>query len=259
VTPTSHIFKLPIGKIAHSGMDLTDSVENEWLCHLILKAYGIPVAAAEMATFEDVKVLVVKRFDRRWADDRSWLIRLPQEDLCQALNIPPALKYESDGGPGMERIMTLLLGSAHALADRHLFLRTQVLFWLLGAIDGHAKNFSLFLQPGGGYQLTPAYDVLSAYPLLAKRQVDSQKMKMAMAVKGKRSHYHWDKILYRHWLSTAQACRFPVDEIETIIKDLLERMDEVIAQVATQLPTSFPAEVAQSIFCGMRGARDRLL
>jgi serine/threonine-protein kinase HipA len=44
VTPTSHIFKLPIGRIAHSGMDLTDSVENEWLCHLILKAYGIPVA-----------------------------------------------------------------------------------------------------------------------------------------------------------------------------------------------------------------------
>jgi serine/threonine-protein kinase HipA len=259
VTPTSHIFKLPIGKIAHSGMDLTDSVENEWLCHLILKAYGLPVAAAEMATFEDVKVLVVKRFDRRWADDRSWLIRLPQEDLCQALNIPPALKYESDGGPGMERIMTLLLGSAHALTDRHLFLRTQVLFWLLGAIDGHAKNFSLFLLPGGGYQLTPAYDVLSAYPLLAKRQVDSRKMKMAMAVKGKSSHYHWDKILYRHWLSTAQACRFPVDEMETIIKDLLAGMDGVIAQVATQLPASFPEEVAQTIFAGMQGARDRLL
>jgi len=259
VTPTSHIFKLPIGKIAHSGMDLTDSVENEWLCHLILKAYGIPVAEADIATFEDVKVLVVKRFDRRWADDRSWLIRLPQEDMCQALNISPALKYESDGGPGMERIMTLLLGSANALADRHFFLRTQVLFWLLGAIDGHAKNFSLFLLPGGSYQLTPAYDVISAYPLLAKRQVDPQKMKMAMAVKGKRSHYHWDKILNRHWLSTAQACRFPVDEMETIIKELLEGMDGVIAQVTTQLPTSFSADVAQSIFSGMKGARDRLL
>ena len=254
-----YVALLPIGKIAHSGVDLTDSVENEWLCHLILKAYGIPVAEADIATFEDVKVLVVKRFDRRWAADRSWLIRLPQEDLCQALNIHPALKYESDGGPGMERIMTLLLGSAHALADRHRFLRTQVLFWLLGAIDGHAKNFSFFLLPGGGYQLTPAYDVLSAYPLLAKRQVDSRKMKMAMAVKGKNSHYHWDKILYRHWLSTAQACRFPVDEMEMIIKELLERMDGVIAQVATQLPAAFPEEVALAIFDGMKGARDRIL
>jgi serine/threonine-protein kinase HipA len=259
VTPTSHIFKLPIGKIAHSGMDLTDSVENEWLCHLILKAYGIPVADAEIALFEDVKVLVVKRFDRRWADDNSWLIRLPQEDMCQALNIPPALKYESDGGPGMERIMTLLLGSANALADRQLFLKTQVLFWLLGAIDGHAKNFSIVLLPGGSYQLAPIYDVMSAYPLLAKRQVDPQKMKMAMAVRRKSSHYHWDKILYRHWLSTAQVCRFPVDEMEMIIRELLEDMDRVIEQVTTELPENFPVDVAQSIFDAMKSARDRLL
>ena len=259
VTPTSHIFKLPIVKIAHSGMDLTDSVENEWLCHLILKAYGIPVADAEIAVFEDVKVLVVKRFDRRWADDRSWLIRLPQEDMCQALNIPPALKYESDGGPGMERIMTLLLGSANALADRHLFLKTQVLFWLLGAIDGHAKNFSIVLMPGGSYQLAPIYDVMSAYPLLAKRQVEPQKMKMAMAVRGKSSHYHWDKILYRHWLSTAQVCRFPSDEMEMIIRELLENVDRVTEQVTTELPENFPDDVARSIFDGMKSARDRLL
>jgi serine/threonine-protein kinase HipA len=258
VTPTSHIFKLPIGRIIHSGMDLTDSVENEWLCLRILKAYGIPVAEAETAFFEDVKVLVVQRFDRRWADDRSWLIRLPQEDMCQALNIPPALKYESDGGPGMERIMTLLLGSANALADRHLFLRTQVLFWLLGAIDGHAKNFSIVLLPGGSYQLAPIYDVMSAYPLLAKRQIEPQKMRMAMAVRGKSSHYRWDKILHRHWLSTAQSCRFPIDEMETIIKDLLEKMDMVIEQVAGELPASFPGKVAQSIFDGMKGVRNRL-
>jgi len=259
VTPTSHIFKLPIGRIVHSGMDLTDSVENEWLCHLIFKAYGIPVADADIAFFDDVKVLVVKRFDRRWADDRSWLIRLPQEDMCQALNIPPALKYESDGGPGMERIMTLLLGSVDALSDRRLFLKTQVLFWLLGAIDGHAKNFSIFLMSGGSYRLTPAYDVMSAYPLLAKRQLDSQKMKMAMAARGKRNHYHWDKILYRHWLSTARACRFPADEMEKIIKELLEEMDGVIEQVAGELPPFFPDEVVRSIFDGMRSARNRLI
>jgi serine/threonine-protein kinase HipA len=258
VTPTSHIFKLPIGRINHSGMDLTDSVENEWLCLRILKAYGVPVADTEIAFFEDVKVLVVQRFDRRWADDRSWLIRLPQEDMCQALNIPPALKYESDGGPGIERIMTLLLGSVNALADRHLFLRTQVLFWLLGAIDGHGKNFSIVLLPGGSYQLTPIYDVMSAYPLLAKRQIEPQKMRMAMAVRGKSSHYHWDKILHRHWLSTAHTCRFPTDEMETIIQDLLEKMDMVIEQVAGELPASFPGDVAQSIFDGMKSVRSRL-
>ena len=259
VTPTSHIFKLPIGKIDHSGMDLTDSVENEWLCHLILKAYGIPVANSEITTFEDLKVLVVERFDRRWADDRSWLIRLPQEDMCQALNISPALKYESDGGPGIERIMILLLGSANALADRNRFLKTQVLFCLLGAIDGHAKNFSIFLLPGGGFQLAPIYDVMSAYPLVTKGQVESQKMKMAMAVRGKSIHYEWGKIQLRHWLSTARVCRFPVDEMESIIRELLEKMDFIIESVKEMLPATFPEEVAQPIFNGMKGVRDRLL
>lgn len=259
VTPTSHIFKLPIGRIVHSGMDLSDSVENEWLCHLILKAFKIPVADAEIAVFDDVKALVVKRFDRRWAADHSWLIRLPMEDMCQALSVPPALKYESDGGPGMERIMTLLLGSENALPDRHLFLKTQVLFWLLGAIDGHGKNISLFLLPGGGYKLAPFYDVMSAYPLLEKRQIEPRKMKMAMAFKGKHSHYHWDRILYRHLLSTARLCRFPVVEMETIIADLLKEMDQAIEQTARELLPSFPEAMARSVFDGMKNARDRLI
>jgi len=258
-TPTSHIFKLPIGQIVHSGMDLTDSVENEWLCHLIFKEYGIPVADAEIALFDDMKALVVKRFDRRWAEDGSWLIRLPQEDMCQALNIPPALKYESDGGPGIVQIMNLLLGSVDALADRRTFMKAQVLFWLLGAIDGHAKNFSLYLLPGGSFRLTPLYDVMSAYPLVTKRQIELQKLKMAMAVKGKSSHYLWDKILYRHWLSMAHACNFPKNEMALVISELLDCMDVIIKRVAGELPSSFPTDVAEPVFTGMQNARDRLV
>lgn len=258
-TPTTHIFKLPIGRIEYSNMDLSDSVENEWLCHLILKAFGIPVANAEIATFDTVKALVVERFDRRWAEDRSWIIRLPQEDMCQALGVPPALKYESDGGPGIERIMELLFGSSEGLADRRTFMATQVIFWLLGAIDGHAKNYSIFLLPGGGFRLTPAYDILSAYPLIAKRQLDRANLRMAMAVRGKNRHYDWGRILYRHWLGTAQACRFPAEEMDAIVGDLLDRVDEVIQTVADQLPTPFPADVAGPILDGMREARDRLI
>ncbi|MCP3175883.1 MAG: type II toxin-antitoxin system HipA family toxin [Desulfuromonadales bacterium] len=258
-TPTTHIFKLPIGRIEHSNMDLSDSVENEWLCHLILKAYGIPVAGAEMATFDGVKALVVERFDRRWAEDRSWIIRLPQEDMCQALGVPPALKYESDGGPGIGRIMELLFGSSEGLADRRTFMTLQVIFWLLGAIDGHAKNFSIFLLPGGAFRLTPAYDILSAYPLVAKRQLEQPNLRMAMAVNGRNRHYAWARILHRHWLGTAQACRLPAEEMETIVGDLLDRMDEVIQTVTEQLPPSFPADTAGPILDGMREARDRLI
>lgn len=258
-TPTSHIFKLPVGKIVHSGLGLSDCVENEWLCHLILKAYGVPVANAEIGSFDGVKVLVVERFDRRWAGDGSWLIRLPQEDMCQALGVAPALKYESDGGPGSEKIMNLLLGSAEPLRDRRTFMTLQLLFWLMGAIDGHAKNFSIFLLPGGAFQLTPAYDVMSAYPLVAKHQMERQELKMAMAAKGKTSHYQWSRILYRHWLSTAGRCRFSPEEMAGVIAELLGRMDEVIEKVIGQLPQSFPEEISVSLFAGMREARDRMV
>jgi serine/threonine-protein kinase HipA len=256
-TPTSHIFKLPIGKIEHSNMDLTDSVENEWICHLILKEFGLPVADTDIAVFDDMKVLVVKRFDRRWADDNSWLIRLPQEDMCQALNIPPALKYESDGGPGMEAVMKFLLGSSDAMADRRRFMKTLLLFFLLGAVDGHAKNFSIFLQPGGRYSLTPSYDVISAYPLLAKKQLLPQRIKMAMAVKGKSKHYNWDHILRRHWQTSAQLCQFPKDEMASIIAEVVEQRNivekKVMAQVVKKMSPELVESVALPIFSYMNG------
>jgi serine/threonine-protein kinase HipA len=102
-TPTTHLFKLPLGLIGGMKLDMRDSVANEWLCALILKEFGLPVAACQPMQFEDVKVLVVERFDRVWwtppsGDNR--LIRLPQEDLCQATGVPPDAKYEADGGPG---------------------------------------------------------------------------------------------------------------------------------------------------------------
>jgi serine/threonine-protein kinase HipA len=254
--PTSHIFKLPIGQIANGRINMDDSVENEWLCHLILKAFSIPVADAEIGVFEDSKALIVRRFDRRWSEDGSWLIRLPQEDMCQALNVPPSLKYENRGGPGISSVMALLLGSDNAVGDRYLFFKTQILFWLLAAIDGHAKNFSIFLLPGGSYRLTPMYDVLSAHHLVENRQIMPQKLKMAMAVKGREKHYTWDRMLPRHWFSTGYGCRFPASQVETILDELLGNIDTVIAQVGTQLPGTFPARVAEPVFNGMLAARE---
>ena len=257
-TPTSHIFKLPIGRIEHSGMDLSDSVENEWLCHAILNAYGISVANTEMMTFDGLKVIVVERFDRRWSTDKSWLIRLPQEDMCQALNIPPALKYESDGGPGIAQIMDLLLGSSNSLDDRRNFMTQIYLYWVLGAIDGHAKNFSLFLRSGGEFQLTPAYDVMSAYPLIAKKQLEQRRMTMAMSLSGRSRQYQWERMLRRHWVATAKQCNFPEEEMNQIIERILGGMDAVIEQVAGELPKDFPADVATPIFDGMKRARERM-
>lgn len=256
-TPTSHIIKLPIGIIKHSGIDLSDSVENEWLCLKILSGFNLPTNQAQIIQFDDVKTLVVERFDRRWSEDGQWLIRLPQEDLCQALSVSPGLKYESDGGPGIQEIMRVLQGSQEAPHDRKKFMKSVFLFWVLGAIDGHAKNFSLRLESQGRYQLSPLYDVLSAYPLAAKKQLAWQELKMAMALKGKNRHYLWSNIQLRHWFTMAEKSQFPETLMQEIIDEVCDTMESVINQVAQALPSHFPSHIADPIFTGMRQIRNR--
>ena len=257
-TPTTHIFKLPIGYIPHQHIDLTDSCENEWICSQITEAFGLPVAKSHIMQFEDVKVLVVERFDRKLSQDKSWLMRLPQEDMCQALNISPNLKYQAEGGPGINDIMGLLLGSANPARDRDMFFRSQVLFWLLAAIDGHAKNFSLFINPEGKYHLTPLYDILSAYPLMTKKHLQKQKIKMAMALNGENNHYHWHNIQRRHFIGAAKSANFSAENAEVILDDMLSKVDVVIDQVSTLLPNKFPKYISQSIFEGMKSIKERL-
>lgn len=250
-TPTTHIFKLPIGKIEHAGIDLSDSVENEWLCLEILREFGLPVPAISIETFEDMKVLVVERFDREFSDDKTWIIRQPQEDMCQANGISPALKYENEGGPGIAQIMELLKSSTQPEEDRRQFMTMVFLFWLLGAIDGHAKNFSVFLKQGGRFQLTPVYDVISAYPLVEKRQLEYRKLNMAMALHGKNTHYAWHEIIMRHWFSEAKKVDFPKTEMQSIIDQTISNVDSVIANISSRLPDDFPSEIVEPIFNGI--------
>lgn len=258
-TPTSHIFKLPIGELGQSGIDLSESIENEWLCHRIIDSFGLPVAQVRIESFAGRKALVVARFDRRWSSDSSWLIRLPQEDMCQASGISGNLKYESEGGPGMTRIMDILLGSLESHSDRIVFMKAQLLFWMLGAIDGHAKNFSIFHLAGPTYRLTPLYDVISVYPIVAASQLDRQRVRMAMAVLGRNRHYRWDMISRRHWLETAGKCRFAAEDMESIIEECCERTESVVEEVGNLLPPLFPSGIAEAIFGGLVAARDRLL
>jgi serine/threonine-protein kinase HipA len=161
-TATTHIFKPQIGELPN-GIDLSNSVENEHLCLTFLGALGMEVAPTRVATFGERPVLIVERFDRLWARDGR-LLRRPQEDMCQALSVPPTRKYEDHGGPGVADIMKLLAASDRPDIDRRTLMKTLIAVWLLGATDGHAKNFSIFLSPGGRFAATPIYDVLSAEP-----------------------------------------------------------------------------------------------
>jgi serine/threonine-protein kinase HipA len=254
-TPTTHLFKLPLGRVGNMQLDLSSSVENEWLCSKLVRAFGIPTASCEMATFVNQRVLIVERFDRRLSRDGSWWLRLPQEDMCQATGTPPAQRYESDGGPGIEEISTLLLGSRNAAMDRRNFFRAQLVFWLLCAIDGHAKNFSVFIEPAGRYSLTPLYDVLSAYPLLGTgaNQLAPQKATMAMAAYGKNRHYRWAEIQPRHWVTTAARIGLEATVREDLLA-LIARTPTVVGEVSAVLPLNFPAKVADAVFDGMQNA-----
>ncbi|MGF6484426.1 serine/threonine protein kinase HipA of HipAB toxin-antitoxin module [Paraburkholderia sp. JPY419] len=164
-TPTTHIFKLPLGLVGNRLADLSTSVENEWLCMRILREFGLPVANTEVLSFGQQRVLAVERFDRQMHSSGSWLLRLPQEDFCQVYGVPSHRKYENEGGPGVLDLARILQQSVDARQDLETLLASQILFWMLAAPDGHAKNFSIRLLAGGQYRLTPLYDVMSIWPV----------------------------------------------------------------------------------------------
>lgn len=264
-TATTHILKLPMGLVGNMKLDLTHSIENEWLCSRILAAYGLPVAECEPLQFEDMKVLAVRRFDRAWLEGGSgkWLARLPQEDFCQATGTPAALKYESDGGPGIDRIMGLLATSESPQRDRRIFFLAQLIYWMLRAPEGHAKNFSLFIRPKGAYGLTPLYDVMSAWPLIGEGPglLSEHNVRMAMAIRSTNVHWKMKEIHRRHWLALGR--RFGVlddagRDMEAIVDDVIARTPRVIADVEAGLPRGFPEHVARTVLRGLERAASQL-
>ena len=261
-TPTTHIFKLPLGLVGNIAADMSDSVENEWLCAKILIALGFDVAPTEMGQFGDQKVLLVERFDRRWiqaTDSKPWIARLPQEDFCQATGKPSDMKYESDGGPGIRAALGLLTGSSNAQQDSLRFVMTQLAFWLMAVTDGHAKNFSLFLERGGNYRLTPLYDVLSSWPIIGtgRNQISPQRAKLAMALRGKSAHYHLHEIQTCHWQTLATQSGVPnaFDHMTALVL----QVPEALTQVADTLPAGFPQRVFKPIRVGMLTQANRFM
>lgn len=256
-TPTTHIFKLPLGLVGGRQADFSTSVDNEWLCLRLFKAYGLPTAEARIATFGKQRVLVVERFDRRVSSDGARLLRLMQEDFCQATGTSPLVKYENEGGPGLKQLFTLVQQSLDAQRDLRALMASQILFWMLRAPDGHAKNFSIQLQAGsaGRFRLTPTYDVMSAWPVIGEgpSQWAAQDLKLAMAILGKNRHYDMHRIQRRHFNGTAKKVGYGKNA-EPLLQELVARTPEVVAQVQAELPRGFSQQVADRVLGGLLGA-----
>jgi serine/threonine-protein kinase HipA len=258
-TPTTHILKLPLGLVGNMKADLTTSVENEWLCMQLLQAFGLPVAHTTIEDFAGQRVLCVERFDRQLHSSGQWIMRLPQEDFCQVYGVPPTRKYEADGGPGLPEIASVLAHSERAEQDLAVLLQAQILFWMLAATDGHAKNFSLRLLPRGQYRLTPLYDVMSIWPIMgaAPNQLRWHKAKLAMAVTGKNRHYLLKDIQRRHFNAMAPKCGY-VPNAEPLIERILGRVQGAIEEVNARLVSGFPQRVVDKIFGGLQESAARL-
>jgi serine/threonine-protein kinase HipA len=252
-TPTTHIFKLPLGLVGNRRADMTTSVENEWLCARIVNAYGIPVATCELGEFEDRKALIVERFDRQMHSSRKYWLRLMQEDFCQATGTPFDRKYQADGGPGIVEIARILRGSTESQADLATLFRSQVLFFMLAATDGHAKNFSIRILAGGRFQLTPLYDVLSAWPVIGKKanEVPFERARLAMAVPGERPHYQLKVIHRRHFELLGKRLGLGA-ETAALIDQMVAATTVVIDEVQRGLPRGFPQPMLERVLQGLK-------
>lgn len=247
LSPTTHIFKPEIGTISWDGSDIdfTDSVANEYYCLNLLKSFLLDVASTEIRRFGEKNVLIVERFDRLLLE-YGLILRLPQEDMCQALSYPPTRKYQNQGGPSLVDILKLLAFSDTPEADQMTVFKSQILFWLMGAPDGHAKNFSIYLTPENSFRLTPIYDVLSAQPAFDKKQIRHKDFRLAMSV-GKNRHYIIKNIRGRHFVETALEAGLSAHFARAAITSIRENFVKAFEAVLSTLSKGFPIYIHDSI------------
>ncbi|WGS88125.1 type II toxin-antitoxin system HipA family toxin [Methylomonas sp. UP202] len=206
-TPSSHILKPAIAAVE-------DSVINEGFCLALAGAMQFQTAQSRICAIRDRSFLLVERYDRTQAAIGQRL-RLHQEDFCQALGIVPELKYQNEGGPGLDQCFDLVRRVTRPSAPQVLRLLDAVIFnALIGNHDAHAKNFSI-LYADKCAVLAPLYDVLSTavYPSLTP--------KMAMQLGGK---YKFSEVQARHWDRFAQAAGLSVAQTRKRILGLCQRL-----------------------------------
>jgi serine/threonine-protein kinase HipA len=220
-SPSSHIIK-PEPK-AFPGL-----VENENYCLKLARTVGISCAHAEPFILENHRCLLVARYDRK-QDDKQ-LVRLHQEDFCQALSIPSRLKYQAEGGPHLVHCFDLIRKASSRPAKDLISLFEAVLFnYLIGNNDAHAKNFSLLYVPAADrirVEFAPLYD------LVCTAIYDGLSQKMAMKIGGK---YLPDDLRLRHWESYWNEIGFSIKQAQQRTRQFLEKMEQILPDSAENL------------------------
>ena len=253
-TPSTHILKLPLGAVPGGAPAISTSLENEWLCAQLLRAFGFTVAASRIEMIGPHKVLVIDRIDRRWVDD-LWWARLPLEDFCQASGTPAQRCAESAGGPGVARMLDLLRGSEHPANDRERLLAAMAVMWLLAVSELNAKRFAIRLHRGGRFELAPLWGAMSAWPLLGRSPKASslQRLPWTLSPIGEPLAHH--QITRSHWLKAAQRHAVGAG-FDAVLTGLASWAGQAFDRATVSLPAGFATSVSEPVFEGLRrGAR----
>jgi serine/threonine-protein kinase HipA len=223
--PTTHILKPASGQ--YDGY-----AENEHFCLTLARELGMRAAVSSVIHPGGQPVIVVGRYDRLVRDGR--FLRIHQEDFCQALSIPPELKYQNDGGPSVKAVAALLRdNSSDPLADLHRFAAALAFNWLISGPDAHAKNYSLLIAPGSQVRLAPLYDLTSSLPYPAL--ISPHKAKLAMKIGSK---YKIKDIARRHWESCARELGIPSPRLLEQIATMAELLPDAAIRAAHSIDRS---------------------
>ena len=163
---TTHIVKPGITRLKYQALD-------EYASMRLARVVGLPAASVAYRNFEDEPAIVVARFDRRELPDGS-VVRIHQEDMCQALSVMPDHKYTFEGGPAAADILALLGKADPTGRSVRSFVLMLFFNYLIGASDAHAKNYSVLLGPDGAVALAPLYDVASILPYENSSRIEAR-------------------------------------------------------------------------------------
>ena len=201
---------------------------NEALCLRAAAKAGLLAARVDLVEVADVQALISHRYDRRQNAEGRWL-RVHQEDMCQALSVPPSQKYQSDGGPGVAAIGALLSGLTvdDRLISSERFFKGLAFNVLIGGADAHAKNYSLLLV-GPRTQVAPLYDVASAACYDQHRRLTSP-MRVG-------EHSRMLDVTERDWRAAARQLAIPGDQAMAWVADLRARLPVAFAAAVESLP-----------------------
>jgi serine/threonine-protein kinase HipA len=218
---TTHILKPGV-----PGLD--GHAENEHFCLTLAADLGLPVARSRVARFDGEVAIVVERYDR--VVTPAGAVRVHQEDVCQALGVAPALKYEADGGPGARAIVDLLREHSRSVEeDVDGLVQALILNWVIGGTDAHAKNYSILIGGEGRARLAPLYDVASALPY---GETSAQKLKLAMKVGGK---YRLRDIGPHQWAKLATELKLETDRVMEHLRRMVGAIPDLSMNVLERI------------------------